>query len=743
MFGFGTTNSLTMNDPYPHSLLDRGAQGVIGKPLDRHEGSKKVSGSAVYSAEYQLPGMVYGVLVSAKRGSGKIASVDADAVTGLPGVIQVVTDFKHFLRNAGQGGETKSPTTGVEDIAYFGQIVAIVLGDTYEAARDAALQLPIAYKDHDGRFDFEAHRSETDKPPPNNIPAHFSQGDLDTAMTHAAVTIDTTITTPSQNSAAMEPHASVATWDDGKLTLYGSYQIPSKDAQQLAGALGVSSKNVRIVSEYVGGGFGSKLGISPESAAAAIAAKQLGRPVKAVMLRQQVFDATVRRSNTEQRVRLAADADGRLVGIGHETLCSNLPGEDFFEPAGIGTHSLYPGEHRVINHDLVRLNLGLSGSMRAPGEAVGMLALETAMDMLAEKIGVDPVELRKRNDMDTDPEKGVPFSSRSLTQCLDEGAARFGWDQREAKPAARREGEWLIGMGMAAATRNNLLQSETAKVSIDANGHARVDTAMTDIGTGTYTVLEQVVGELLGLPRDRITVKLGDSAGPESSGSGGSWGACGSGSAVYLACEGLRDRIAKQLGVDSDQMTFKDGMVIADNRATPLADLVGDGMEETGAIKPGQQEKATTQASYGAHFAEVAVNAVTGEVRVRRMLGVFAAGRILNAKTARSQCLGGMTFGIGAALTEELFHDTRTGKLVNHDLAEYHIPVNADVPQLEVHFVEERDIHANPLHAKGIGELGISGAGAAIGNAIYNATGVRVVDFPMTLDKLLDGLPPV
>jgi len=743
MFGLGNgeTNSLKMDEPQPSSLLDTGAQHVISKPLDRYEGPKKVSGRATYSAEYKLANMAYGVLVGVGTGAGKVRGIDADAVKSLPGVIDVVTDFKHFIRNSGQGGETKAPTTGVEEVAYFGQIVAIVLGESYEAARDAALQLPIDVEPAEGRWDFEKHKHETEKPPANNIPAHQHKGDLPQAIAEAPVTLDVTYTTPSQNSAAMEPHASVAYWDDGKLTILGSYQIPSKDSQQLADALGVRSSHVRIISEYVGGGFGSKLGISPESAAAAIASRQLGRPVKAVMLRQQVFDATVRRTNTEQRIRFAAGADGRLTGIGHETLCGQLPGENFFEPTGLGTQSLYAGENRLITHDLVRMNLTLAGSMRAPGEAVGMIALECAMDELAEQLGLDPIELRRRNEPTCDPMKDVPFSSRQLVQCMDEGAERFGWVQRSATPGQRQDGEWLVGMGMAAATRNNQLQKDSAKATLDAAGHLTIETAMTDIGTGTYTILAQVAGELLGLDADQITVKLGDSDAPESGGSGGSWGACGSGSSVYLACQRIREQLAKKLGVDPEVMTLKDGVAIAENRTTRIAELAGDGIEAIGEIQPGKQKDAVFQCSYGAHFCEVGVNRVTGEVRVRRMLGVFAAGRILNPKTARSQCLGGMTFGIGAALTEELVHDTRNGKAVNHDLAEYHVPVNADVPQLEVHFLEERDIHANPLHAKGIGELGISGAAAAVANAVYNATGVRVRDFPLTLDKLLEGLP--
>ncbi|WP_010185559.1 xanthine dehydrogenase family protein molybdopterin-binding subunit [Sphingomonas sp. PAMC 26605] len=738
------TNSLKMDKPVPASLLDSGTQGIIGRPLDRKEGPLKVTGQATYSAEYQIPNLAYGYLVGTKFGRGKVTKVDADSVRAIPGVIDVVTDFKTFLQNAQQGGETSAPTQGVQDVHYFGEIVAIVLAESYEAARDAGLRVEVEYEEAEGRFDFDAHKDETKKPPFNNIPAYFKKGDFEQAMDDAATSVDVTYTTPSQNSSAMEPHASIAVWDeDGALTLYGSYQMPTSDKTQLAKSLGVSEKKVRIIAPYIGGGFGSKLGIAPESVAAAVAAKQLGRPVKAVMTRPQVFETTVRRSNTEQRVRFSANADGLLTGVGHETLTSNLPGEGFFEPTGIGTHFAYPGENRLINHDLVELDWLLSGSMRAPGEAVGMMATEAALDELCHKMGVDPVDFWKRNDPEQDPQEDVPFSTRQLVRCMEEGAERFGWSKRNATPAQQRDGEWMIGMGVAAAVRTNMLMESSAKVSIDPQGRATVSSAMTDIGTGSYTILGQIAGELLGLPLDQVKVELGDTDLPDAAGSGGSWGAGSSGSAVYLACEMLREKLAKAMGCDPEAPTLKDGQAIADNRQVSLGSLVGDGIEAIGSIAPGKMEKERKQASYGAHFVEVGVNATTGEVRLRRMLGVFSAGRILNAKTARSQCLGGMTFGIGAALTEDLVHDPRNGKVVNHDLGEYHVPVNADVPQIEVHFLEERDQFANPIHAKGIGELGISGCGAAIGNAVFNATGIRVRDYPITVDKLIEHLPPV
>jgi xanthine dehydrogenase YagR molybdenum-binding subunit len=734
---------LKMDEPIPSSLLDVGAQGLIGRPLDRVDGPLKVAGRATYSAEYALPDLAYGFLVQAKVGRGRITAIDTAEALAMPGVIDVVIDLDTFIRNPQQGGSKKAPTQGVEEIHYFGQVVAIVVAETFEQARDAATRVRIACEDKDGLFDFEGRLHEAHKPKGGSTEPHVATGDVDAALAQAPVVLDAVWTTPSQNSAAMEPHASTAVWEGDALTIYGSYQMPASDKQQLAKALGLKADKVRILSAYVGGGFGSKLGISIEAVAGAIAARKLGRPVKTVMSRQQVFDATVRRSNTHQRIRLGAGRDGRLTTVVHETVSSNIEGEEYFEPAGVSTHFLYAGENRRITHDLLPMNWLLSGSMRAPGEAAGMLALEGAMDELAEKLGMDPVALRKLNDPERDPLKDIPFSTRQLTRCLDEGAEAFGWKDRNPTPGGRREGEWLIGHGMASSARSNQLQESQARVSIGPDGRAVVETDMTDIGTGTYTILAQITGELLGLRPEWIDVRLGDTNAPPGAGSGGSWGASSSGSSVYLACEALRAKIASAMGCAVEELTLKDGRAIAQNRTALLTALVGEGMSAEGTIKPGKLDDERRQASYGAHFCEVRVNAITGEVRVNRFVSTFAAGRILNEKTARSQCIGGIVFGIGAALGEELVHDPRSGRVVNHDLAEYHVPVNADVPHLEVHFLAERDQFANPLQSKGLGELGISGAGAAVANAIYNATGVRVRDYPLTLDKLLAGLPAV
>lgn len=729
--------SLKMDKRIERSLLDVTNQNIISRPFDRIEGPLKVSGQVRYTAEFKLPDMVHGVLVGAAIGKGRVTDIDAGVALAEKGVLEIITDYETFLRNSAQGMATEAPQQGVRDIAYFGQPIALVVAETFEAARHAAHALAIRYEVEEGRFDFDALIDDAQLKDGSDE----AQGDIDAAMASAHASIDAVWTTPSQNSSAMEPHASIAHWEGDSVVLHGSYQMLSTNRMQLADALGLELEKVRILAHYVGGGFGAKLGISAESVAAALASKALGRPVRVVMTRQQVYEATVRRSNTVQRVRLAADANGMLTGVAHQTTTGNLDGEDFSEPASASSQFLYGGNNRLFDNKIVRMNQVLSGSMRAPGEAVGMLALECAMDELAEMLEIDPVELRKRNIPDTHPSSGLPFSSRSLAECLDSGARDFGWSARKVKPATTLDGEWWIGHGMAAAARSNMLIKSSARVTLTAEGRALVETDMTDIGTGTYTVLAQIAAEMLGLPVDQVDVHLGDTNFPPASGSGGSFGAASAGSSVYLACEKLRSTIAERLGGHAENLVMSDGLARIGNNSEALADLITDPMGVVATIEPGQMEEDYVQAGFGAHFAEVAVNAYSGEVRVRRMESTFAAGRILNEKTAISQCIGGVVFGIGGALTEDMMHDARYGNIVNRDLAEYHLPVNADVPQLKIKFLQERDHAANPLLAKGIGELGISGAGAAIANAVYNACGVRVRDYPITLDKLIEDLP--
>ena len=731
------TLHIKMDDKVDADRLEEMAQGVVGKPLDRPDGPRKVSGAAPYAMDALPDGSLFGVLVRSTVPAGRMTGAATDAIEALPGIRAVVIDDR-FLRNPAQGMAGAAPVQDPHEIAYFGQSVALIVAGTFEQARHGALTLGLT---------LEADRNVVIAPDDPGVEIETpekkqqSSGDLEAAMREAAWTLDQTYTTPPHASAAMEPHAAIAQWNGDDLVLRGSYQMLRFNRAELADSLGIEERNVRILSPYVGGGFGSKLGIAPEAVAAAIASKRLGLPVAVAMSRQQVFESVMRRCETSQRIRLAADSDGRLIGIGHEALVSNLPGEKFSEPVTQATPFLYRGDNRVIGHRIARLHRTCAGSVRAPGEAVGVTMLEVAMDELALAAGIDPVELRLRNIPDEDPTRHIPFSSHKLAEALRTGAETFGWDRRNPEPGSMRDGEWLVGMGMASAARVNKLVESRARVTLTGDGRARVETDMTDIGTGTYAILTQIAAEMLGLPVGQVETRLGDTDLPPGSGSGGSVGAASSGTAVFMGCEEIRRKLCDRLGCEAADLTLKDGNAITGNRSIPLADVVaGQDIVAEGHAEPGEAEDKVRQATYGSTFAEVGVNSVTGETRVRRMLGVFSAGRILNAKTARSQCLGGMTFGIGMALTEEIFHDPRDGHIVNRDFAEYHLPVNADVPQLDVVLLDERDAWANPLQAKGIGELGICGAGAAIVNAIHNACGVRVRDLPATLDKVLEGL---
>ncbi len=712
--------------------LDNMQQGIIGRPVPRIEGLAKVTGTAPYSAEYPIENCTEGVLVTATIASGTVEEIDASGVLEMPGVIAVIQDEKLATR-AAQGTANEAPQQKPREVSYWGQPIALVVAETFEQARDAAKHLTIKYSANTN-VPLEPSDAEVEEQEDETV----DQGDLANAMAEATHSVDLTFHTEGHASAAMEPHAAIAEWNDGKLTVHASLQMLNYNITELADALDLGESDVRIISRFVGGGFGSKLGISQETIAAAIAAREIGRPVRVVMTRQQVFQTIMRRSETTQRLRLACD-DGRLTGFGHTALVSNLPGEDFAEPVLQSSHFLYAAENRALKLGLSRIHRMTAGSVRAPGEAVGMPALEAAMDELAEKAGIDPVEFRVRNIPDCDPEKGLPFTSHKLAECLQQGAAQFGWDSGERKPRHTREGEWWIGTGMASAARVHNVGKAEARVTLNADGTVLVETDMTDIGTGTYTILAQIAGEMLGLPVDKVLVDLGDTRHPRGPGSGGSWGAASIGSAVYLACEALRKDIARQANIAVEELSIADG-ALADGRS--VAGLLGgSSLSHTGSFKPSDKMDDYTASGFGAFFAQVRVNRFTGETRVDRMLGAFGFGRVLNETTARSQCLGGMTWSIGTALTEALHFDPVDGHLANCDLAEYHVPVNRDIPELEVLMIQERDPLASVIEAKGIGELGMCGGAAAIANAIYNASGARLHHYPMTPDRVIAALP--
>ena len=729
---------MEMNQPIGRTPLDDRPDGLVGKPLSRIDGPLKVTGRAPYAYETRaLKNPAYGYIVTATIAVGTIRAIDAEAARRAPGAILVMTH-----ENAPEQGAKKEqvwPQLQGTQIRFYGQPVAFVVAETFEQARAAAMLVKVAYDTAKPKGLLKDNLASAYEPKPGNSPPDSKLGDFDVAFAAAPVKLDVEYTTPVQIHAQMEPHATIASWEGDGVVLYTSNQMPNRGQKALGSVLKLAPEKVRIVSPYIGGGFGAKLQVQPEATLAALASKMVGRPVKVALTRQQEFHVATHRTDTVQRVRLGADQDGRLTAIGHESWSDTAEGDEFFETSANVTRSLYAAQNRVTRHRLVNLNMPIASAMRAPGEAVGQLAFECAMDELAERLKIDPVELRVRNEPAEDPEKKVPYSTRQLVPCMREGARLFGWDRRQA-PGSRREGNWLVGLGMSAAARLNPLMPSAAKVRLGPDGVLTVRMAMTDPGTGTYTILAQIAGDMLGLPMDRVRVEIGDTDFPYAAGSGGSFGAGSAGSALYVACDNLRQALLKAGDLNPDGAVFRDGSVTSGNRTEGLRDLAGRmGMEASGEIKPGEMKQKFSQYSYGAHFAEVGVDADTGEIRLRRMLGVFTGGRILNAKTARSQAIGGMTFGIGAALMEDAVVDPRHSYFVNHDLAEYHVAVHADVPEIEAVFLPELDDKANPLKSKGLGELGICGAGASIANAIHNATGIRIRDYPMTLDKVLQG----
>jgi xanthine dehydrogenase YagR molybdenum-binding subunit len=730
---------MEMDSPVGPNALD--AQGLVGKPIDRVDGRLKVTGGARYAYEMQQNNVLYGFVVEASIGKGTIRSIDTRAAEKAPGVVLVLTHQNAPAQGTGNHREAQPVLTGSQ-VTHYGQPVAFVVAASFEEARAAAYLVAVKYDRVVGKYALRTNLSEARVPRPSDgQPADSAVGDFAGAFASAPVQLDVTYTTALQSHAMMEPHATLATWDGDKLTLHTANQMLNQGQHVIATTLKIPVENIRLVSPFIGGGFGGKLWVNADAILAAIAARQLKRPVKVALTRQQIFHVTTHRSDTIQRLRLGTDRDGRILAIGHDVFSGNLPSEQIYEGAALQTRTLYAGPNRLTRHRLAPLDIPVASSMRAPGESVGLMALECAMDELAEKLNLDPIDLRVRNEPSEDPEKHIPFSSRHLIACMQEGARRFGWDRRNPKPGQVRDGRWLVGVGMAAATRGNPLLLSKANVRLDPDGTATVRMAMTDIGTGTYTILAQIAAEMLGLPIERVRVELGDTNFPQAAGSGGSWGAGSSGSALFDACNSLCQKLARAAGMNPAAARFVDGSISSGEQSRKLTDLVGSGMDADGEIRPGRNNKDFSQQSYGAHFAEVGVDMDTGEVRVRRMLGVFTAGRVLNAKTARSQAIGGMVFGIGAALEEGMTLDPRFGYFVNRDLAEYLVPVHADIPAIDAIFLAELDDRSNPLKSKGIGELGICGAGASIGNAIYNACGIRVRDYPITLDKLLSGLP--
>ncbi|MER6105740.1 xanthine dehydrogenase family protein molybdopterin-binding subunit [Streptomyces sp. NPDC001832] len=688
----------------------------LGTPVARREGRDKVTGTARYAAEHTPPGCLYGWPVPATIARGRVSAVHTDEALALPGVHAVLSHD-----NAPRLKRPDDPILAVlqdDRVPHRGWHIALVVADTLDHARAGAEALQIAYETtaHDVLLSEDHPGLYTPEIVNGNYTAVRERGDTDRAFAMAPVEVDATYTIGALHNHPMEPHASTAQWtQDGHLAVHDSSQGSTKVRDSLAAAFGLRPQQVTVVSEHVGGGFGCKGTPRPQTILAAMAARHTGHPVKVALPRRQLAAVAGHRAPTVQRLRLGAELDGTLTSVAHEVITHTSTVKEFVEQAAVPTRIMYGSAHSRTTHRVTALDVPSPSWMRAPGEAPGMYALESAMDELAAALGMDPVELRLRNDPVDEPDSGRPFSSRGLAACLEEGAARFGWYDRDPRPAIREEGPLLVGTGVASATYPVYLVGSSASAHAAPDGSYLVQVNATDIGTGARTVLAQIAASVLDTPVANVRIDIGSSDLPDAPLAGGSSGTASWGWSVHKACTALLWQLRERTGpLPAEGLT-----------------AFADTEQETSGQSPYARH------AFGAQFAEVAVDSRTGEVRVRRMLGVFAAGHILNPCTARSQFIGGMTMGIGMALTEGSTMDPVFGDFTESDLASYHVPVCADVPEIEVYWIDEDDPHLNPMGSKGIGEIGIVGAAAAVGNAIRHATGIRLRSLPLTPDALL------
>ncbi len=724
--------------------------------LDRIDGPLKVTGGARFAAELPVENPTYAILVTSTIARGRIRRMDTTAAERAPGVLAAMT-YANAPRLPAEGAPKQRVPSLLQDnvVHYNGQPIGVVVADTLEHAMAAADLVKATYDEEKPQLDVAtAPKAPGDTVhPTGNEPKATKRGDVAKGLADAAVTVDHSYTTPLENHNPMEPHNTVAMWEGDKLTLRDSTQGIFNVKNGVAKALGISPENVRCVSYFTGGGFGSKGGPWSHEYLAAMAAKKVGRPVKLFLTRRQMFGPVGGRPLTVQRVTLGASRDGTLTAMRHRVTASTSMLEDWLEPSAVQTRMLYACPNVETDHDLVRLNVGSPTFQRAPGEATGTYALECAMDELAVALEMDPVALRLKNYAERDGQTGKPWSSKSLRECYRVAAERFGWDRRKAQPRSTRDGRWLVGHGMATATYPARQIAASAVATIQPDGRALVRAGTQEIGCGTYTIMTQIAADALGLPVDHVRFELGDTDMPPTPLSAGSMTASSTGPAVHLAATAARQKLVRMAIQDSasplhgasetDVRTAGGRLSLAsdDSRGESFAALIarngGAPIEARVDAKGNEQQQQYSMHSFGAVFVEVRVDEDLGRIRVPRVVGAYGAGKILNEKTARSQIIGGTVWGIGMALMEQTHVDPRSGRYVNADLAEYQVPVNADIGSIEPIFVDEHDPIVNPIGVKGIGEIGITGVAAAIANAVYNATGKRVRDLPITLDKLL------
>jgi xanthine dehydrogenase YagR molybdenum-binding subunit len=738
---------------------------MIGRALSRVDGRAKVTGAARYAAEFDNPDQAYAVIVASTVGRGRITEVDASRAAALPGVLSIITHLNAPRLPYGEHRGQTDPAYGErlhvlqdDTVRFFGQPIGVVVAETLDQAEHAAAAVRISYSAERPVLRLDAPEAELLVPqvgltPSSPVQADTSRGDAERAFERAPKRIGQRYGIAWESHNPMEPHATVASWNDGRLTLWSKSQFLVNEAAEIAAIFGMAAEDVLVICPYIGGAFGTSLRTWPHVVVAALAARQVERPVKLVLTRRQMFSMTGHRARTMQRVALGAERDGRLTAIIHEGVGETSRYEQYAERlTGIARY-LYSCPNVRTRYRLLPRDVGTPNSMRAPGESSGVFALECAMDELAVELGIDPIELRIRNEPALDESSGLPFSSRSLRECYALGATRFGWARRSAAPRSMRDGRLLIGWGMAAATYPTNRSPARARARLLANGRVEVEAASSDMGPGTYTSMVQVAADAMGVPMEQATFRLGRSDYPPTPSHGGSQTMASVGSAVHAACLALREKVigfaihdasSPLYGAQPDAIEARDGRLMLrsdETRGETYRDIIGRRDEQVivaqAASAAGEERRHYAMHAFGAVFAEVAVDPDLAMVRVRRIVGAYGAGRIVNPKLAHSQCTGGMVGGIGMALMEQTTLDPRDGRLVNASLADYLVPVNLDIAALEALFVDEKDEQVNPLGVKGVGEIAMVGTAPAIANAVYHATGRRVRDLPIRVEALI------